>query len=124
MQRLPRRIVLVGAATSRRSSPISLRGRAPTSQWNERLLPRFDRDLVGWLMHAFDALAIDVRTGMTVEAIEKMKSSFHCSRTLVWTTRKFRDRFGGPQCRTCAGARRARSYGSRCRGRDASPQAE
>jgi glutathione reductase (NADPH) len=27
-------------------------------------------------MHAFDALAIDVRTGTTVEAIEKVKSSF------------------------------------------------
>jgi len=27
-------------------------------------------------MHAFDALAIEVRTGTTVEAIEKMKSIF------------------------------------------------
>jgi pyruvate/2-oxoglutarate dehydrogenase complex dihydrolipoamide dehydrogenase (E3) component len=35
------------------------------------MLPRFDPDLVGWLMEAFNELAIDVRTKTVVEAVEK-----------------------------------------------------
>jgi glutathione reductase (NADPH) len=40
------------------------------------MLPRFDPDLVGWLMDAFNALAIDVRTKTAVEAVEKTNSGF------------------------------------------------
>ena len=79
LQRLPRRIVLVGGGyIAAEFSHIAARGGADVTivQRAERMLPRFDPDLVSWLMQAFDALAIDVRTGTTVEAIEKVKSRF------------------------------------------------
>ena len=79
LQRLPRRIVLVGGGyIAAEFSHIAARGGAHVTivQRAERMLPRFDPDLVNWLMQAFDALAIDVRTGTRVEAVEKVKSSF------------------------------------------------
>ena len=78
LQRLPRRIVLVGGGyIAAEFSHIAARAGAHVTiiQRAERMLPRFDPDLVGWLMKAFDALAIDVRTGTTVEAIEKINNA-------------------------------------------------
>jgi glutathione reductase (NADPH) len=40
------------------------------------MLPRFDPDLVGWLMEKFRELGIDVRTGTTVTRIEKTADAF------------------------------------------------
>lgn len=40
------------------------------------MLPRFDPDLVGWLMEGFAALGIDVRTGTTVTRVERTEDGF------------------------------------------------
>ena len=42
----------------------------------ERMLTRFDPDLVGWLMASFRAIGVDVRTRTSVEAIEKRGTLF------------------------------------------------
>jgi glutathione reductase (NADPH) len=79
LQQLPRRIVLVGGGyIAAEFSHIAARAGANVTiiQRAERMLTRFDPDLVGWLMEAFNALAIDVRTNTAVEAIEKTKHSF------------------------------------------------
>jgi glutathione reductase (NADPH) len=79
LPRLPRRIVLVGGGyIAAEFSHIAARAGATVTvlQRAERMLPRFDPDLVGWLMEAFDELAIDVRTKTAVEAVEKTGSGF------------------------------------------------
>jgi glutathione reductase (NADPH) len=79
LRQLPRRIVLVGGGyIAAEFSHIVARAGANVTiiQRAERILPRFDPDLVGWLMETFNALAIEVRTKATVEAIEKTKSGF------------------------------------------------
>jgi glutathione reductase (NADPH) len=79
LQQLPRSIVLVGGGyIAAEFSHIAARAGANVTilQRAERLLPRFDPDLVGSLMEAFNALAIDVRTKMAVESVEKMGSGF------------------------------------------------
>jgi glutathione reductase (NADPH) len=42
----------------------------------ERMLTRFDPDLVGWLMEKFSEIGIEVQTGTAVEAIERVGSGF------------------------------------------------
>jgi glutathione reductase (NADPH) len=79
LEELPRRIVLVGGGyIAAEFSHIAARAGAKVTvlQRAERMLSRFDPDLVGWLMEAFNALAIDVRTKTAVEAVEKTKSGF------------------------------------------------
>jgi glutathione reductase (NADPH) len=79
LQQLPRRIVLVGGGyIAAEFSHIAARAGANVTilQRADRILPRFDPDLVGWLMEAFTAWAIDVRTKTAVEAVEKTGSGF------------------------------------------------
>jgi glutathione reductase (NADPH) len=79
LQKLPSRIVLVGGGyIAAEFSHIAARAGANVTvlQRAERILPRFDSDLVGWLMEAFNALAIDVRTKTVVEAIDETNSGF------------------------------------------------
>jgi glutathione reductase (NADPH) len=79
LQQLPRRILLVGGGyIAAEFSHIAASAGANVTiiQRAERILPGFDPDLVGWLMEAFNALAIDVRTRTTVEAIEKTETGF------------------------------------------------
>jgi glutathione reductase (NADPH) len=45
-------------------------------QHGDRMLKNFDPDLVEWLMPAFAQLGIDVRTGTSVEAIERAGDGF------------------------------------------------
>lgn len=75
LETLPPRITLIGGGyiaaefshlAARAGSKLTVLQREP------RMLPRFDPDLVGWLMESFEALGIDVRTGTTVRRIEKM----------------------------------------------------
>lgn len=74
LETLPRRIVLVGGGyIAAEFAHITARAGANVTilQHGERMLKHFDPDLVGWLMEAFHARGIDVRTQTTVEAIER-----------------------------------------------------
>nr|WP_206078994.1 NAD(P)/FAD-dependent oxidoreductase [Mesorhizobium camelthorni] len=79
LEALPPRIVLVGGGyIAAEFSHIAARVGAQVTvlQRGERMLKHFDPDLVGWLMEKFRAVGIDVRTGTTVEAIEKIQDGF------------------------------------------------
>ena len=74
LETLPERIVMVGGGyIAAEFSHIAARAGAQVTvlQRGERMLTHFDPDLVGWLMEKFQAIGIDVRTGTTVESIEK-----------------------------------------------------
>lgn len=74
LEKLPRRIVLVGGGyIAAEFSHIAARAGAQVTilQQGKRMLKQFDPDLVAWLMEAFGTLGIDVRTDTTVEGIEK-----------------------------------------------------
>jgi glutathione reductase (NADPH) len=74
LEALPRRIVLVGGGyIAAEFSHIAARAGAQVTilQHGDRMLNTFDPDLVGWLMDAFAAIRVDVRTRSTVEAVEK-----------------------------------------------------
>ena len=76
---LPRRIVMVGGGyIATEFSHIAARAGAQVTvlQRGPRMLPQFDPDLVGWLMEKFQATGIDVRTGTTVEGIEKTATGY------------------------------------------------
>ena len=76
---LPRRIVLVGGGyIAAEFSHIAARAGAQVAvlQRGPRMLPQFEPELVGWLMDAFTAAGIDVRTETTVTGIEKRESGF------------------------------------------------
>lgn len=71
---LPARILFIGGGyiaaelsqlAARAGAKVTVVQRGPT------LLPRFDRDLVGWLMESFSALGIDVATDAAVDRVEK-----------------------------------------------------
>lgn len=73
LDRLPERIVMVGGGyIAAEFSHIAARAGAKVTvlQRQERMLPPFDGDLVGWLMEKFDEIGIDVRTRHEVTAIE------------------------------------------------------
>jgi glutathione reductase (NADPH) len=73
LEHLPKRIVMVGGGyIAAEFSHIAARAGAKVKvlQRGERMLPKFDADLVGWLMEKFRDLGIDVRTQSTVSAIE------------------------------------------------------
>lgn len=73
MDALPRRIVLVGGGyIAAEFSNIAARAGAEVTvlQRGPQMLPQFEPELVAWLMEAFSAAGIDVRTKTTVTAIE------------------------------------------------------
>lgn len=79
LQRLPQRIVLVGGGyIAAEFSHIAARVGAKVTifQRGDRMLERFDPDLVAWLMDKFRALGIDVHTGADVTRIEKTGDGF------------------------------------------------
>ena len=79
LDELPARIVMVGGGyIASELSHIAARAGANVTvlQRGQRILPHFDGDLVGWLMAAFDAAGIDVRTRHSVEAVEKIDQGY------------------------------------------------
>lgn len=79
LERLPRRIVLVGGgyiAAEFSHIAAAAGARVTILHRGARLLKHFDPDLVGWLTQKFRALGIDVRTGATVEAIEPIETGY------------------------------------------------
>jgi glutathione reductase (NADPH) len=79
LEALPRRIVLVGGGyIASEFSHIAARAGAAVTvlQHGERMLKKFDPEVVGWLMESFKTLGIDVRTRTTVEAVEKTNSGY------------------------------------------------
>src|SRR6266568_3886330 len=79
LDRLPRRIVLVGGGyIAAEFSHVAARAGARVTilQRGERMLAHFDPDLVGWLMEKFRHVGIDVRTRTKVEGIEKTGAGF------------------------------------------------
>ena len=79
LQELPPRIVLVGGGyIAAEFSHIAARAgaRVTVLQRGERILKHFDADVAGWLMEAFTALGIDVRTNTNVEEIEQTGGSY------------------------------------------------
>jgi len=79
LEELPKRIVLVGGGyIAAEFSHIAARAGARVTilQRGDRLLPQFERDLVGWLLERFHELDIDVRTGHSVTAIAKRGATF------------------------------------------------
>lgn len=79
LETLPERIVLVGGGyIAAEFSNIAARAgaRVTVLQRGERMLTRFDPDLVGWLMEKFQTVGIDVRTGTVVEGIEKTGAGY------------------------------------------------
>jgi len=79
LEDLPERIVMIGGGyIAAEFSHIAARAGAHVTvlQRGVRMLPKFDADLVTWLMEAFRAIGVDVRTGNTVIAIERHKEEF------------------------------------------------
>ena len=79
LEDLPKRIVMVGGGyIAAEFSHIAARAGAKVTvlQRAERMLPRFDPELVGWLMETFSEIGIEVQTGTAVEAIEHAGSGF------------------------------------------------
>jgi len=79
LESLPQRIVLLGGGyIAAEFSHIAARSGAHVTvlQRGDHMLPRFDPDLVGWLMVKFSELGIDVRTQATVTRIEQTANGF------------------------------------------------
>jgi glutathione reductase (NADPH) len=79
LEDLPKRIVMVGGGyIAAEFSHIAARAGAKVTmlQRAERMLTRFDPELVGWLMAKFSEIGIEVQTGTAVEAIEHAGSGF------------------------------------------------
>lgn len=79
MERLPRRIVLVGGGyIAAEFSTIAANARAEVTilQRGPRMLTGFDPDLVGWLMPRFRDAGIDVQLNTVVTAIEQEGDGF------------------------------------------------
>ena len=79
LERLPRRIVLVGGGyIAAEFSHIAARAGATVTilQRGPRMLKHFEPELVGWLMDAFEAAGIDVQTGTVVTRVERDGGSF------------------------------------------------
>ena len=76
LDRLPSRIVLIGGGyIAAEFAHIAARAGAAVTilQRGDRLLTRFDPDLVGWLMPKFAEIGVDVRLRMPVTAVEKQR---------------------------------------------------
>lgn len=79
LEALPRRIVLVGGGyIAAEFSHVAARAGAEVTilQRGPRMLSHFEPELVGWLMDAFSAIGIAVRTNTTVTAVEKNGDAF------------------------------------------------
>lgn len=79
MESLPRRIVMVGGGyIAAEFSHIAARAGAEVTilQRGPRLLPQFEPELVSWLMEAFSAVGIAVRTNTNVTGIEAVGDTF------------------------------------------------
>lgn len=79
LEELPKRIVLVGGGyIAAEFSHIAARAGANVTilQRGDRILPQFDRDLVGSLLERFHQLDIDVRTGHSVTAVARTGAAF------------------------------------------------
>src|SRR5215813_2505204 len=79
LEQLPDRIVMIGGGyIAAEFSHIAARAGAHVTvlQRGARMLPRFDADLVGWLMEKFSEIGIDVRTDNTVIAVERVGEEF------------------------------------------------
>ena len=79
LETLPARIVLVGGGfIAAEFSHIAARAGAKVTvlQRGPRILSQFDPDLVGWLMETFQKIGVDVRLGVSVEAVERTGPSF------------------------------------------------
>ncbi|MGH6795763.1 MAG: dihydrolipoyl dehydrogenase family protein [Methylocella sp.] len=83
LEDLPKRIVMVGGGyIAAEFSHIAARAGAKVTvlQRGARMLPKFDAELVEWLMEAFRDIGVDVRTGNAVTGIERAEEGF-CVRT-------------------------------------------
>jgi glutathione reductase (NADPH) len=79
LEDLPKRIVMVGGGyIAAEFSHIAARAGAKVTvlQRAERMLTRFDPELVGWLMEKFSAIGVEVQAGTAVEAIERAGNGF------------------------------------------------
>jgi glutathione reductase (NADPH) len=79
LEDLPKRIVMVGGGyIAAEFSHIAARAGANVTvlQRAERMLTRFDTELVGLLMQKFSEIGIEVQTSTAVEAIERAGSGF------------------------------------------------
>jgi glutathione reductase (NADPH) len=79
LEQLPERIVLIGGGyIAAEFSHIAARAGAKVTvlQRAARMLPRFDGELVGWLMQKFKEIGVDVRTGHSVTAIERAGNEY------------------------------------------------
>jgi glutathione reductase (NADPH) len=80
LEHLPGRIAMVGGGyIAAEFSHIAARAGAKVTvlQRGERMLTKFDGDLVGWLMEKFGDIGIDVHTRSTVTAIEPSSEGYH-----------------------------------------------
>lgn len=76
---LPRRIALVGGGyIAAEFSHIAARAGADVTvlQRANRMLTKFEPELVGWLMEAFERIGVEVRTRTVVKAIERTGDAF------------------------------------------------
>ncbi|MBW3549933.1 MAG: NAD(P)/FAD-dependent oxidoreductase [Proteobacteria bacterium] len=79
LEALPERIVLVGGGyIAAEFSHVAARAGAKVTilQHGERMLKHFEPELVDWLMAKFEEIGIDVRTGATVEAIDRIETGY------------------------------------------------
>jgi glutathione reductase (NADPH) len=89
LEHLPERIAMVGGGyIAAEFSHIAARAGAKVTvlQRGERMLPKFDGELVGWLMEKFRDIGIDVRTQSPVTAIERSGQEYrvHADDTVVF----------------------------------------
>jgi glutathione reductase (NADPH) len=79
LDELPARIAMVGGGyIAAEFSHIAARAGAKVTvlQRAERMLTRFEPELVGWLMEKFCEIGVEVQTGTVVEAIDRVSSGF------------------------------------------------
>ncbi len=84
LEMLPARIALVGGGyIAAEFSHIAARAGAEVTilQHADRVLTEFDPELVGWLMHAFHRIGIDVQTRTQVEAVQKTDRGYQVRTT-------------------------------------------
>jgi glutathione reductase (NADPH) len=76
LDELPARIAMVGGGYIVEFSHIAARAGAKVTvlQRAERMLTRFEPELVGWLMEKFAEIGVEVRTGTVVEAIDRVSN--------------------------------------------------